>query len=113
LNVGHAVGHVLETLSHYKLRHGEAVLLGILAEGYVATQIMDFPRSELDRLVVLYKRMNRRYDFHAISKSAILKKLLGSGSTRFVLPRASGDVVVVRSVPEQLLLDGLRFLASL
>lgn len=113
LNVGHSVGHALETLSHYKLRHGEAVLLGILAEGYVATQIMGFPRSALDRFVVLYKRMNRRYNIRDISKSAILRKLPCSGSTRYVLPRSPGDVAVVHSVPEQLLLDSLRFLAAL
>ncbi len=113
LNVGHALGHAFETLSHYKLRHGEAVLLGILAEGYVATKLTDFPRSELERFVQLYKRMNRRYSIREISKPAILKKIGSGGSMRFVLPRVPGDVVVVRSLPEQLILESLDFLSTL
>lgn len=32
LNAGHSIGHALERLSHYTLRHGDAVAIGMVAE---------------------------------------------------------------------------------
>ncbi len=32
LNLGHTVGHAVELVSHFQLRHGEAVAIGMVAE---------------------------------------------------------------------------------
>lgn len=37
LNLGHTVAHALERVSHYHMRHGHAVALGLLAEAHIAT----------------------------------------------------------------------------
>ncbi len=39
LNFGHTVGHVIESVSHYDIRHGEAVALGMLIECYFSQQL--------------------------------------------------------------------------
>jgi 3-dehydroquinate synthetase len=39
LNLGHTIGHAVETVSQYKLRHGEAVSIGIVAEAQMAESI--------------------------------------------------------------------------
>lgn len=39
LNYGHTVGHAVEKLSGYKLLHGEAVAIGMVAEAYIANQL--------------------------------------------------------------------------
>jgi 3-dehydroquinate synthase len=36
LNYGHTIGHAIERLTDYQLRHGEAVALGIVAENAIA-----------------------------------------------------------------------------
>jgi 3-dehydroquinate synthase len=113
LNVGHAVGHALETLSHYALRHGEAVLLGILAEGWIAVRHTGFPEHEFQRYVDVYKRLGRRHSIEGITATAIVRAVLGRKGGRFVLPRAPGDVVVVNDVTEEELVGGLRFLRGL
>lgn len=113
LNVGHAVGHPLETLSHYTLRHGEAVLLGILVEGHIAVQKEGFPRSDLDRFVEIYHRLNRRLALSGLKNSEIVRTTMGKSRARFVLPRKLGDVVVVQDVTANQLLEGLRFFKGL
>jgi 3-dehydroquinate synthase len=113
LNVGHAVGHALETISSYKLRHGEAVLLGIIAEAQIAVAREGFPAQELGRLVQLYRRLKPRYRIRGISNAAIAKSVFQKGAGQFVLPRKLGEVRVVRDVNEHQLADGLRFIRSL
>lgn len=39
LNLGHTIGHAVEKLSNYQLRHGEAVAIGMVAEARLAEHI--------------------------------------------------------------------------
>ena len=39
LNYGHTIGHAIETLSGFRLAHGEAVAIGMVAEGRVAARL--------------------------------------------------------------------------
>ena len=39
LNLGHTVGHALEVVSHYRLRHGEAVAIGMVVEARLAERL--------------------------------------------------------------------------
>lgn len=113
LNLGHAVGHPLETLSHYALRHGEAVLLGILVEGFIAVQKEGFPRADLDRFVEIYHRLDRRPTLGLLKNGEIVRTTMGKSGARFVLPRRLGDVAVVKDVTASQLLEGLSFLRGL
>jgi shikimate kinase/3-dehydroquinate synthase len=39
LNLGHTVGHALESVSRYRLRHGEAVAIGMVTEAHLAERL--------------------------------------------------------------------------
>jgi 3-dehydroquinate synthase len=107
LNVGHAVGHGLETLSNYRLRHGEAVFLGIIAEGSIAVQRGWLPSGQRDRLTELHRRLRCRFDMRGLSAKSVIRFVLGKGKARFVLPRTFGQVTVVNDVTETELREGL------
>ena len=47
LNLGHTVGHALESLTHYALPHGEAVAIGLLIESHLAMQLGHLKKSHL------------------------------------------------------------------
>lgn len=51
LNLGHTVGHALEAAStDWSLHHGEAVAIGMVAEGRIAVELGLFDQQELDAL---------------------------------------------------------------
>lgn len=50
LNLGHTVGHALERLSGFKLRHGEAVSIGMVAEARIAVELGRADRTLAERI---------------------------------------------------------------
>lgn len=53
LNFGHTVGHAVENLSGYKLSHGEAISIGMVAEGRIAVRMGLWKEGDLERLIRL------------------------------------------------------------
>jgi 3-dehydroquinate synthase len=54
LNAGHTIGHALETyfISHQQpVLHGEAIAIGLIAEGFIAYQKSLLKKTELDEIV--------------------------------------------------------------
>ncbi|MFA6521349.1 MAG: 3-dehydroquinate synthase, partial [Candidatus Gracilibacteria bacterium] len=58
LNYGHTVGHAIEQLSNYKLPHGDAVAIGMVAENRVAVGKKILKESEAERIKDVIKRFN-------------------------------------------------------
>ncbi len=51
LNFGHTIGHAIEALSDYQIKHGDAVAMGVLVESYLShllgyLSLQDFERIE-------------------------------------------------------------------
>jgi shikimate kinase/3-dehydroquinate synthase len=112
LNLGHTVGHAVETLSGYELRHGEAVSIGLVA----AARLADKRGLAAPSLVKTIERTLRRHglptDCPAYSAEEIEaamecdKKWVG-GVLRWALPRTIGDVIVTDDVPRELVREVL------
>jgi 3-dehydroquinate synthase len=94
LNLGHTVGHALETATGYaRLRHGEAVGLGLLAALRLSHQ--DGLHAEVEALL---ERAGLPTTFPDTDVDAVVaaterdKKRQGEGAVPFVLVAAPGDV---------------------
>ena len=57
LNFGHTIGHALETLTRYRLTHGEAVAIGMVAEARIAVRAGLAPPGIAIRLAALLRRL--------------------------------------------------------
>ncbi len=56
LNLGHTLGHALESAGEFKLSHGEAVGVGIVHAAKLAVALKKLPKTELERIKdILFK----------------------------------------------------------
>ena len=58
LNLGHTIGRAIETLSEYKLLHGEAISIGIVAQIIIAKKFNFVTDEEVDRVISLLKSVD-------------------------------------------------------
>lgn len=99
LNLGHTVGRAIETVSDYRLLHGEAVSIGLVAQAMLSESLGYMTTAQLDRLINLLKKAGLPVTIpDYIDKETLIQKLytdkkVRSGKLRFVLQKGIGDVV--------------------
>jgi len=105
LNLGHTVAHAIETVTGYaRLRHGEAVALGLLAALRLSEQ--DALRAEVEELLRaqnLPTRLPGLDPEDVVEATRRDKKRTGEGPVPFVLVFAPGDVRPGQAVPDDAL----------
>ena len=108
LNLGHTVGHAIETVTGYRhYRHGEAVALGLLAALRLSDQ--DALRGQVAELLAaagLPTRLEHADPADVVAATRLDKKRVGS-DVPFVLVRAPGDVRFGQRVTGEALLDAV------
>lgn len=115
LNLGHTFGHAFEALCAYaSLNHGEAISIGMCLAAKVAERINLAEKGVCQRT----EQILRQYQLPTswpkdLSPEAVLeamkrdKKTVG-GKLALVLPRAIGQVEVVKNIEEELILSVMR-----
>ena len=53
LNFGHTAAHAIEEATDYRVPHGEAVAIGLVAEARLAERATGFPQADADRIEAL------------------------------------------------------------
>ena len=91
LNLGHTVGRAVETVSDYRLLHGEAVAIGLAAEGASVPEDGLYDRdAQAERVIALLKRAKLPTEIPLyIDREKLVKKLytdkkVRDGKLRFV-----------------------------
>ncbi|MGD0637137.1 MAG: 3-dehydroquinate synthase [Nitrososphaerales archaeon] len=102
LNYGHTVGHALESASGYGLSHGACVTLGMLAEGWIASQMGVLREPDYERQTELLLRIWKGAgiggprqvlsDKKRLLRFALADKKTTSSSLRMSLPERLGHM---------------------
>jgi 3-dehydroquinate synthetase len=113
LNLGHTFGHALELVSDFRLRHGEAVAVGMAAAAQMAVELEECPSELAGRIVDLLDRLGlptqvTGYDVDAVYAAMGHDKKRAGKKLRFVVPRALGDVVVIDDPGEAVVRRAIR-----
>lgn len=99
LNLGHTVGRAIETVSDYKLLHGEAIGIGMAAQVQLSARLGYMTEEEAERVIALYQKAGLPtaipdyIDREALVKKLYTDKKVRDGKLRFVLQKGIGDVM--------------------
>ncbi len=112
LNYGHTVGHAIESISDFKVRHGEAVAIGMMVAARISNKMDMLDKREVTRLREVIARAGLPTELPDLKLKELIqamkhdKKIL-QGKIRFVLPKSIGDVFITDEVSPSILEEAL------
>ena len=119
LNLGHTIGHALESYSHLsntldKLKHGEAIIIGLITELYISYKLNDFSLDTVDKLKEVslnyFSRINLNHsNLKSIYDLMIFDKKNEKGSVNFVLLDKGGRPVVDQKVDYDVFIESFTY----
>ena len=122
LNLGHTIGHAIESYSHLSnsldnLKHGEAVIIGLITELYISNKLNDFSLDTVDKL----KEVSLNYfskisltdgDLKSIYDLMIFDKKNDKGSVNFVLLDKGGAPVIDQKVGYDIFIEAFAYYSN-
>ena len=99
LNLGHTVGRAIETVSDYRLSHGEAVSIGLVAQARLGCTFGYCTKHDVLRVEALLTkaklpvRIPEWIDREALMQKLYTDKKVRSGRLRFVFQSGIGNMV--------------------
>lgn len=99
LNFGHTFGHAVESAAGFKLRHGECVIYGIVAELYLSNKIGVLSRKKLIKYLELPAKLKLKnnpgkLDFDLVYGNMEVDKKNKNGKINFVLLSDLGKILL-------------------
>ena len=116
LNLGHTVGHGLETAARFqRLKHGEAVGYGMIAAVRISRSIGRMSKDEALRTESMIRGIGSLPALKGLRLSTVMDALrhdkkIRDGAVHFVLPLRIGRVEIVRDIPLPLVRDTVKAL---
>ena len=110
LNFGHTVGHALEMAANYKMTHGEAISIGMVAATMIAVKLGVCSSDVLENLKQILTRAGLpisaaswRVSSKEIMSNMQHDKKFSEGKNRFVLPTSIGNWKAVTDIDHELI----------
>ena len=118
LNYGHTIAHAIETVAGYgAYRHGEAVAIGMVGAGRLATETGHWTKSDLTRQNNLLAAIDLPTTYAGIQPAHVLDAMLRdkkvqNGRIRWVLPTTIGQATVNNQLNPTLVTQTVHNLAT-
>ncbi|MEN3013757.1 MAG: 3-dehydroquinate synthase [Endomicrobiia bacterium] len=120
LNLGHTIAHAIEASNRYKIySHGEAVILGLIAESYLSFRLKILPKKDFDMILELINTYTKNQKFNnnllniperEVFKFIKFDKKVYQKNYRFVLPIRIGEVKTFENISQEDILESISFL---
>ncbi len=113
LNFGHTVGHAIEKLSNFKIKHGFAVAAGMKVAASLSQQLLDFPPGDVQRMNEILRRCKldtvnmRKFSGDEIWEIILTDKKSRGQAPRFTLLDKSGKPALFHPVTKKELFRAL------
>jgi 3-dehydroquinate synthase len=112
LNYGHTIGHAVESVSDFRIKHGNAVAIGMVAAARLSHRLGLLDEGEVKRLRQLITRAGLPTEIPDLGIEAIMQamqhdKKVREGRVEFVLLKSIGDTVVTDDVSPSLIREVL------
>ena len=103
LNYGHTIGHAIESVSDFKMKHGEAVAIGMLAAAKISKKMGMLDENEVVRLKKVIERASLPTEMPDFKIEEIMRamrhdKKVRQDKVRFVLLKSIGNVLITDEV---------------
>jgi 3-dehydroquinate synthase len=113
LNFGHTIGHAVEAVTGFSLRHGEAVAVGMVAAAKLSSRLGHMSEDDAARLEDLIGRAGLPTRLPDVNKLAVVEamrhdKKVRRDKVRFVLLRSLGHAFVADGVEPGVVEEVLR-----
>jgi 3-dehydroquinate synthase len=123
LDFGHWAAHKLESMTHFELRHGEAVAIGIALDAFCAARLGFISTSERDRICDIMRRCGLNLWHPLLAKrggSGALMVLEGleefrqhlGGRLTLTMPDGIGRMRDIHALAPEVVADGVAWLAA-
>ena len=119
LNFGHTLGHAIESysLKNNKLKpllHGEAIVIGMVLEAYLANKVSGLSAKELEEIKVSFKSKFDLIEFNkeqinSINELLIHDKKNSHGNINFTLIKRIGKYVIDQQADEKLIIQAFDY----
>ncbi len=99
LNLGHTFAHAFESEFNFKVKHGEAVIAGIISSLFLSEKLMLITKQELNKFLELAAKINLPKKFHSFDKEKVFQimksdKKNRNGKIKFVLVSDIGKILI-------------------
>ena len=112
LNLGHTVGHAIETVTAFKVNHGTAVAVGMVVAARIACRLGLFLQRDLERLMNVIAGAGLPTSMPELAIADVLDavkhdKKASSGKIKFILPVRIGQVIITDKVNLEMVAEAL------
>ena len=122
LNLGHTIGHAVESYSFMsnsinELKHGEAIIVGLITELYISHKQLSFPLSDLENIKTQFLKHYKLISFsdndvNQIYDLMIFDKKNEGNRINFVLLERIGKPIIDEEIDRELFIDSFKYYSN-